>query len=127
MGGALADRGSDTVRAGIAAANHYNMFALCRDAIVRVDRQAGNEPVVLGEEFHREMHAGQVPSRDLEVAGRFGAAGQEDGVKMSAQIVGRDVLPRIDTAFKDNSFGFHLVNPPADQSLFELEIGDAEP
>ena len=77
---ALADRGADAVRSGVAAADHDDMLAGREDRLVGPDRLAGDAPVLLRQEIHREMDAGEVAARNGQVARRLGAAGERDGV-----------------------------------------------
>ena len=77
---ALAVRGADTVRAGVAAADHDDMLARRDDRPARARRAfvvAGVALVLLGQEVHREMDAVAVRGPGmLEVARPLGAAGQ---------------------------------------------------
>ena len=54
---ALADRGADAVRAGVAAADDHDLLAGGEDRLVRADRLAGHAPVLLRQEVHREVNA----------------------------------------------------------------------
>ena len=86
----------------------------------RADRLAGVAAVLLRQEIHREMHAGELAAGDRQIARRFGAAGQRDGVILFQQLL------RIDRAggraadrgivVEDDAFAFHLRHPAVDQA-----------
>ena len=87
---ALADRGADAVGAGVAAADHDDMLAGREDRLVGADRLAADAAVLLRQELHREMDAGEVAPGDRQIARRLGAAGERDGVVVVDQRGGAD-------------------------------------
>jgi hypothetical protein len=84
----VAVAGAHAIAAGVAAADHDDMLAigtqLALDLVARVDL------VLLGQEFHREVDAVQVAAGHGQVARLLGAAGQQHGVKIFLQLLGRD-------------------------------------
>ena len=91
---ALAMRGAEAIRAGVAAANDDDMLVFCRNRLRIVE--AGHivafaAAVRLGEIFHGEVDTVQLSSRDVEIARRGGAPGEHDGVVFAEQLVNRQV------------------------------------
>ena len=116
-------RRAKAVGAGVAAADDDDVFAggedLIRNAIAFADL------VRLRQEIHGEVDALEFAARDLEIARLFGAAGQQNGVEIAAQIFDRDVLADMRVGDELHAFGRASVQPPVDEMLLHLEIGDA--
>ena len=81
--------------------------------------------VLLRQEVHREMHAGEVAAGGGQVARRLGAAGERDGVVALDQRGGGDVVADVHVAMEHDALGLHLLDAALDVALFELEVGDA--
>ena len=62
---------------------------LARIGSLRADRLAGDAPVLLRQEIHREMDAGEIAAGHRQVARRFGAAGKRDRVVVARQALRR--------------------------------------
>ena len=67
----------------------------------------------------------QLPAGHGDVAGLAGAHRQADAVEHLAQVVGGDVLADVDAGLELDALGLELFEPPVDDVLAELEIGDA--
>ena len=72
-------RRADAVGAGVAAADHDHVLAGRPDLIANL--VAGDDLVLLRQEFHGEMDAGLVAAGDGKVARLLAAARQRDGVE----------------------------------------------
>ena len=79
-GRALPERGADAVRAGVAAADHDDMLALGENRRRAADGLVADAAVLLRQEVHREMNAGEIAAGDRQVARGFRAAGQRQRV-----------------------------------------------
>ena len=77
---ALAEGRADAVGAGVAAADHHDVFAVGEDRLAAVLLLAGDAAVLLRQVIHGEMDAAQVAAFDRQVAALLGAAGQHDRV-----------------------------------------------
>src|SRR5687767_1452137 len=134
--GAMAVRGADTVRAGVAAADDHHV--LVRGPQVLHVLVARHALVLQRQEVHGEVHAVKLASGDRQVARLLGAAGQHDGVVVGQQLLGRNAAFRIaaDAApgrlaadehagAELDAFLAHLLQAPVDDALFQLEIGNA--
>ncbi len=122
---ALADRGADAVRSGVAAADDDDVLAGRQDRLVGPDRLAGDAAVLLRQEIHGEMDAGEIAARRRQIARRLGAAGQRDRVVGIDQRLRADVAPDADVAVEDDALRLHLLDAPLDMTLLELEVGNA--
>ncbi len=124
---ALPERGADAVRAGVAAADHDDMPAAGENVGGAVQRLRGDAAVLLRQEIHREVNAGEVAAGDREIAAGLGAAGQRD------RVIFLDQLLRIDAAIgadesavmERDALGLHLGDAAVDDVLFHLEVGNA--
>ena len=54
-----------------------------------------------------------------------GAAGEDDGVELGAQVVGGDVGADVDAGAELGALGRHLVEAAVEVALLHLELGDA--
>ena len=114
---------ADAVRSGVAAADDDDMLAGGHDLVRH--GIAGDDLVLLRQELHREVHAGEVAARHVEVARRFGAAGQHDRVELVQQLLRRDVAADMRIRPELDAFERHLRHAPVDQMLLHLEVGNA--
>ena len=117
-------RSPETIRPGIAAADDDDALALGRDRLVR-DGNARRPLVLLGEIFHREMHALEFAAGNRQLAGLLRAHGQADGIELLPQLFARDIFSDRHTGLELDAFGLHLIQPTVDDPLFHFEIGDA--
>ena len=65
------------------------MLAAGENFLHAVQWLAGNSPVLLRQEIHREMNAVEIAAFDRQVARIFGAASQRHRVIFGKQLVGR--------------------------------------
>lgn len=56
---------------------------------------------------------------------RGGTTGQHDRIKIGAQLLGRDINPDVDAGPELGALSLHLLEPPIQNTLFHLELGDA--
>ena len=73
--------GTDAVGAGIAAADDQHILAPGGDAFVLRELDAGEDTVLLRQEFECEMHPFQVTSWDIEIACLRGTGGHHYGIE----------------------------------------------
>ncbi len=66
---ALAMRSAYAVRTGVAAAYHQHVFVLGSNALSLAEFGSGKHTILLREQFEGKMHALEVASRNVEVAG----------------------------------------------------------
>src|SRR5262249_31371085 len=113
--GAMAVRGAEAVRAGVAAAEDDDALVggedLPRDGIARAHL------VLLRQELHGEVDALQLAARYRQVA-RSGRAGrQHDGVELAAQVLARDVHAHAHAGAEGDALRRHLLHAEFDQPL----------
>jgi hypothetical protein len=120
---AMAVRCAEAVRAGVAAAQDDDAFP-GREDLVR-DGVARDDLVLLRQELHREVDAGELAARDGEVARLRGAARQHDRVELAAELVGLERHAHVDARLERHAFGRHLRHAAVDQVLLHLEVGNA--
>ena len=119
----LAVAGAQAIGAGVAAADDHDALAGGQDLIRHLVAFAA--AVLLRQELHREVDAVQLAAGDVQVARLLGAAGQQDGVELLAQILHRDVAAHVGTGLETHSLGAHLLDAAVDEVLLHLEIRDA--
>jgi len=121
----MAHGGADAVSAGIAPADHYDIFALGRNVsavLVAIEKGLG----VRVEELHGEVDAWQIAAFDRKIArlGRSGA--KNNGVEFCEQPVGGKILSYFGIRGEDNSFLAHQINAALHDTFFvELHVGNA--
>ena len=87
--GALAERRADAVGARVAAADDDDVLA-GRPRWAALDRVAGDAAVLLREEVHGEVHAGELARRArARSRGARAPTAEHDGVEARPQLVGR--------------------------------------
>ncbi len=118
----LAVRRADAVRAGIAATENNDVLAL-RGQLVD-DHIAGTDAVLLYEVLHGEMHPGEVPAGNGEVARLERARRHHHGVVTRPQLVPGDVHPDVHARAEPCSLGLHLLEPGLEMLLLHLEVRD---
>ena len=128
-GGALAVRGADAVRAGVAAADHDDMLALGADrAPGRRQRfvVAGHALVLLRQEIHREMDAVQLAAGHL--AGRAAIRRRRSARprrSLRAATRPRSSTPTSTPVRNSTPSASICSHAAVDQVLFHLEVGNA--
>jgi hypothetical protein len=128
--------GADAVGAGVAAADHDDVLALDVD---RVGDALLDFLVLRDQELQRGVDALQLAARDRQVAGHFGAGGEDHRVEIRLQLVGRDGFGGVvvdagrqvlvadqHLGTEGDALGLHLLDAAVDDRLVELEVGDAE-
>jgi hypothetical protein len=97
---------------------------VARMASVRA-RVAFVAAVLLRQKLHGEVNAFKLAAGNLQVARMLGAAGQQDGVEILAQILHRNIAAHVGVGLELDAFGAHLLQAPVDEVLLHFEIGDA--
>jgi hypothetical protein len=120
---ALPVRRADAIGPRVSAADHDDMFAGCLD-LCR-NRVAGHDSVLLRQEFHREMNAVEVASRDRKIARRFRTTRHHDRVVLREEVLGGNIVADFDVRAEQDAFDQHLRHPAVDRRLLHLEIGNA--
>ena len=67
------------VAAGVAATNDQHILAFGSDALVFAKLDAGENPILLRQQFEGKMHALERAAGDGEVAGGGGTGGDDHG------------------------------------------------
>ena len=86
---------------------------------------AGQPLVLLRQEIHCEMDAVQLAAGHVEVPGLLGAPGKQQGVKLLAQILDRDVVAHVGPGLATDAFFHELPDAAIEVTLLELKIRDA--
>src|SRR5262249_25163790 len=107
--------GAQAVSTGVASANDDHSLAGRQNGFGFRNPIAFATLVLLRQKLHREVDAFQLPARHWQVARMLGAAAQQDGVKITAQIFDRNIVPDVRAGLKLNTFPRHLLDPPVDQ------------
>ena len=121
---ALADHVAEAVGGGIAAAQDRDALAPGRRC-GRIDGKSRDPAVLCDQVRHREVHAVELASRQLELTMALCAGREHERVVARAQLVGGDVDAALDAARERDALGLELLDPQVDCLLVELEVGDA--
>src|SRR5215468_2195570 len=73
----LPERGANAVRTGVAAADHHDALALCRDRLRIPKGLAGDAAVLLRQESHGLLDALQLAAGNGQLARLFSTAAEE--------------------------------------------------
>ena len=87
---AMTFRGPAPVGAGVAPADNDDILAVGTQLILHLHARV--DAVLLGQEFHREMHAFQLAPRDRQITRALRATGHDHGVKFVDQFFFRHFL-----------------------------------
>src|ERR1019366_4338935 len=120
---ALPVAGAQTIGAGIAAADDDDALAGGHNLLGHGIALA--HTVLLWQVLHGEVDALQLASGEVEIARVFGAARQQDGVELAAQVFHRYIAAHLGIGFEPHPFAAHLHQPPVDEVLLHLETWDA--
>ena len=104
------------------------MLALGRESASRGGADlvvAGVAFVLLGEELHRQPHAGQLGAGNVERAGFLRPARQHDGVEIVLERLEADFDANLARSAELDAFRLHLHRAAVDVVLLQLEVGDA--
>ena len=128
--------GAHAVAAGITAANHNHALAVGTQ--LRAEQVARIHLVLLGQKLHRKMHPVQVAARHCQIAGLFGAAGEQHRIKVLLQIHRRDCFagpvgdlgavwqgPHQHAGSEGHALLFHLRHTAVNMGFLHFEIGNA--
>ena len=118
-------RRADAIRAGIAAADHQHVAAGRHDAFAVRHLLAGDATVLLRQEFHGVMDAGELAARHRQVARRFRADREHQRVVVAHQALDRDIHADMAVGMELDALGPHLPDAAIDDVLLELEVGNA--
>src|SRR5262249_42003532 len=111
--------------AGVAAADHHHVLAAGEDRLHVAQRLLVHAPVLLRQEVHGEVDAGEFAPRDRQVAPLLGAARQHDPAGGLGPAGGRYVDADVAVVMERHAFGFHLRDAAEDDALLHLEVGNA--
>ncbi len=118
----MAVRRADAIRSGVAAADHDDVLAGGHD--LAGHRVARDHLVLLRQELHREVHAGELPPRHRQVARPFRATREHDRVELREERLPGHVVADVHTRAEQDALGRHLCHAPVDQRLLHLEVRD---
>ena len=120
---ALADGGSHTVIAGITAAHNHHVLSL------RCDGEAFCLPNYLFgsccQKIHCKVNALGICAGHVEAAGCFGAAAEDNRVKLLLQLLRGNIHTHIGVDPERYPLRLHELHPAGDHALVQLHIGDA--
>ncbi len=121
--GPLPVRGSQTVGAGVAAADDDHILAL------RADRGLGQitflHPVRPAQILHRRVHPGQGAARHSQLAAIRSAAGEHDRVRSGPQLLDPEIDPDLHPNPEGRALGSQLIEAPVKPALLHPEFRDA--
>ena len=80
-------RGAEAVGPGVAATDDHDVLAVGVDR--RVVELAERLQVAVGQVLHGQVDAGELAARGGQVTADGRATGQDDGVELAAQLLGR--------------------------------------
>jgi hypothetical protein len=86
---------------------------------------ARDHMVLLRQEFHRKMDAGELPTRHRKVAREFRASGKHHRIEFRGHQLRIDVNAHVLIHAKLDALGAHLRDAPVDQVFLHFEIGNA--
>ena len=111
-------RSAYAVRPGVATAYHQHVFVLGSNALSLAEFGSGKHTILLREQFEGKMHALEVASRYVEVAGCWCAGGYDVGVEAGRQLCHVYFLAEA----KYYAFVFHQTQSAVDNEFIEFEI-----
>ena len=125
----LAERRADTVRCRIAAADHHHVFPVGDNRFGRpadgIDVFPCHPLVLLDQERHRIVDAGQFDTGNAGIARLFRTAAIEHRIVFVAQRIDGLVDSDMHIVVEDDTLAFHLHDAFVDIVFFHLEIGNA--
>src|SRR5262249_52444342 len=86
---------------------------------------ARDAPVLLGQEGHGEVHAGEAASGHVEIAGAAGTGAENDGVERATELVAAGRYADVGAGDEGDALGAQLIEAAVENALGELEVGDA--
>src|SRR5437868_3482572 len=118
---------TEAICPGVSAPNNNDAFAGRQNIKRWVEHIAVASLIGLRQVLHREVDTLQVPSRNLQVARSFSAAGEQDGVELTLQVFNRNRTSHVCVGHELDALGFHLLKPAVYNTLLHLEFWDPVP
>ena len=121
---AVAYAGADAVVSGVAAADNYHVFALCRYVVPVLKSAVKQGFCCRFQKIHGKIHAVGIASLDFKVAGSAGAAAEDDRIVFRGQFL---CLFAVNAASGDkaDALVLHQLYPAEDDFLVELHVRDS--
>ena len=118
----LSMRGSQTIGAGVAAADDDDVPVLGRDEF-RVGKVVPFVAAVLKRKvFHREVDTLQIPSWYREITRHGRAASEDDRVEVDAQLFHGDIDADVGVDLKSHALLLHQAEAAIEEALLQLEV-----
>lgn len=122
----LATGGADAIAAGVTATYDKYILILGRNSVRATHFGPGVDAVLLLKKLKGKMHAFQLASLHLEIAGHLGSHRKADGIKFIEQTFDSYVITHLHSASELNALLSEKVETAVNHALVELEIGYAE-
>ena len=121
---AVAYAGADAVVSGVAAADNYHVFALCRYVVPVLKPAVKQGFCCRFQKIHGKIHAVGIASLDFKVAGSAGAAAEDDRIVFRGQFL---CLFAVNAASGDkaDALVLHQLYPAEDDFLVKLHVRDS--
>src|SRR5215203_566105 len=123
--GLLANRGTEAVRTGVAAADDHHMLVFGGDLVLH--RTPEGDPIGLRQVLHRLVDAVQLTAGNREVASDRRTDGQHDGVVAFAKLITGYRNADLDAAPEVGALVLHLPDPAIQDGFLHLELRNAVP
>ena len=123
--GTLAMHGAEAVRAGVAAADDDDVLAGGGDRAGLGTSSPWQRRFCCVRYSIAKWMPGELAARHREVARAAGAAGEQHGIEVAAQIGSGDVDADVHAGAEHHALGLQQVEPPIEDALLQLELGDA--
>ncbi len=81
--------------------------------------------VLLRQKVHRKMDPFQLASRDVEIAGLLGSAGEHNRIEVTSQIFDGNIFAHLGAGHEFHALGGHLFQAAIDEVLLQLELRNA--
>lgn len=126
LAGALAVGRAHAITPGVAAPDDGHHLAPGRDRLAAVGGLLARDGAVLGGQVvHGEVNALQPAPGRGQVARHAGTHRKADRVGDPLKVSGRQVLSDEHARLELDALGLHLFDPPVEDGLVQLEIGDS--
>src|ERR1700727_2594011 len=99
---------TQTVGAGVSASDDHNLLAGGKNVGGGVERIAVAALVLLRQKFHGVVNTLQLASEDFEIPRMLGAARQDDGVVVTAQVFNGNIPANLGIGDELHSLAGHL-------------------
>ena len=121
----MAQRGADTVRAGVAATDHNDVLASGIDETAVLKSAVQQAAGIFGEELHGEMNPGQFPSGNGQIPGTGRPGSEQQRIVFRLQFGGVHIDAYIRAHAEMNAALRHHLHAAIHQRLVELHVGNA--